>query len=173
MTLPDGWVETTLQELGRWGSGGTPKATEASYYGGSIPWIRSGDLPDKEITAHVASLTESGLQNSSAKWVSPGSILIAMYGATIGKLGITTYPVTTNQAVAFLEPSEELEKGYIFENLRSRKQRFIELGQGGAQPNISQEIIKAQPIALPPVAEQRRIVTKLDALTARIALIRE
>jgi type I restriction enzyme S subunit len=101
--------------------------------------------------------------------VEPGSVLIAMYGATIGKVAITTYPVTTNQAIAFIKPADGVDPRYLFNYLRSRKSDFIALGQGGAQPNISQEIIKKQPIALPPTAEQRRIVAKLDLSIARVA----
>lgn len=172
MTLPQGWVEVALAEIGRWGSGGTPKATIAEYYGGTIPWVRSGDLPDGPVISHEINITDAGLQMSSAKWVSPGSILIAMYGATIGKLGIVTYPVTTNQAVAFVDPSEGIDGRYVFENLRYRKPELVSLGQGGAQPNISQEILKEQILPLPPAAEQRRIVAKLDALTARLARAR-
>lgn len=169
MNLPKGWVATQLSEVGRWGSGGTPKASEPSFYNGPIPWIRSGDLPDGEITEHSASITEAGFNSCSAKWVEPNSVLLAMYGATIGRVGITTYRVTTNQAVAFVRPNDAVDSRYIFIYLRSRKLDFIALGQGGAQPNISQEIIKAQSIALPPLAEQRRIVAKIDVLTTRLA----
>ena len=172
MTLPQGWAEVSLDEIGRWGSGGTPKASEPSYYGGAVPWIRSGDLPDGPILAHDVQISDAGLANSAAKWIDEGAVLIAMYGATIGKLGITTYPVTSNQAIAFIKPHDGVEARFLFENLRWRKPEFVALGQGGAQPNISQEILKAQMFALPPLAEQRRIVAKLDALTARLARAR-
>ena len=172
MTLPHGWIETTLEEVGRWGSGGTPKASESSYHGGNIPWIRSGDLPDGPVCSYEATISDAGLAKSSAKWVAEGAVLIAMYGATIGKLGITQFPVTTNQAIAFIEPAIGIEARYLFENLRYRKPGLVALGQGGAQPNISQEILKAQPFPLPPLAEQRRIVGKLDALIARLARAR-
>ncbi|NIE79652.1 restriction endonuclease subunit S [Asaia sp. As-1742] len=165
--LPEGWTSTTLAEVGRWGSGGTPKASEPSYYGGSIPWIRSGDLQDGPIVKHIMTITNHGLENSPAKWVSNGVILIAMYGATIGKLGITTYPVTTNQAVAFIKPHASIGVEYLFHNLRARKAEFVALGQGGAQPNISQEILKSQIFTLPPLPEQRRIVAKIDSLTGK------
>jgi type I restriction enzyme S subunit len=172
MTLPQGWVETTLGEIGNWGSGGTPKAGHSEFYSGGIPWIRSGDLPGGPIVLHEATISEAGLLNSSAKWVEADSVLIAMYGATIGKVGITTYPVTTNQAVAFFRPLKGIFPNFIFQALRSRRDEFVRLGQGGAQPNISQEIIKAQKILLPPTDEQRRIVAKLGALIGDLACLR-
>ena len=170
--LPEGWAETSIAALGKWGSGGTPKSDNKSFYGGEIPWIRSGDLPDGPITKHEVSITPDGLANSSAKWVPEGSVLIAMYGATIGKLGVTTYPVTTNQAIAFCQPNDAISAQFLFHGLRNIKQDLIEMGQGGAQPNISQEILKAVPFALPPLPEQKRIVAKVDGLTARTARAR-
>lgn len=170
--LPKGWVETEASEVGTWGSGGTPKSTEATYYNGNIPWIRSGDLPDQEITKHEIQITEAGLNACAAKWVPTNSVLVALYGATIGKIGITTYPVTTNQAVAFCIPCEAINPRYLARYFLSIREKLISLGQGGAQPNISQIILKQQIVPLPPIAEQRRIVAKLDSLTARIARAR-
>ena len=171
--LPQGWAEITIGDVGQWGSGGTPKSDNKSYYGGSIPWIRSGDLPDGPIVAHEIGITEEGLANSSAKWVPEGAILIAMYGATIGKLGISTYPVTTNQAVAFCAVNGAVEPRFLFHGLAAKKQHLIEMGQGGAQPNISQQLLKAVEFPLPPLPEQRRIVAKVDGLTARTARARK
>jgi type I restriction enzyme S subunit len=166
--LPQGWEWKKLGEVGMWGSGGTPKSNETTFYDGSVPWIRSGDLPDTFITKHQKTITELGIQNSSAKWVPENAVLIAIYGATIGKLGITTYPVTTNQAVAFCQPNQSLVTPvYLFLYLLQAREQLISLGQGGAQPNISQAILKQFPIPLPPLEEQRRIVAKLDVLLGR------
>ena len=170
--LPNGWAETSIGDLGKWGSGGTPKSDNDSFYGGEIPWIRSGDLPDGPIIDHEVNITPEGLANSSAKWVPEDAVLIAMYGATIGKLGITTYPVTTNQAVAFCQPNEAISSKFLFLGLSNIKQDLIEMGQGGAQPNISQQILKAVPFPLPPIPEQKRIVARVDGLTARTARAR-
>ena len=100
-------------------------------------------------------------------------MLIAMYGATIGKLGITTYPVTTNQAVAFCVVNKAVESRFFFYGLAAMKQDLTEMGQGGAQPNISQQLLKAVEFSLPPLPEQRRIVAKVDGLTARTARARK
>lgn len=171
--LPQGWAEITIGDVGRWGSGGTPKSDNKTYYSGSIPWIRSGDLPNGPILSHEVSITDEGLANSSAKWVPEGAVLIAMYGATIGKLGISTYPVTTNQAVAFCTVNDAVEPRFLFHGLAAKKQQLIEMGQGGAQPNISQQLLKAVDFCLPPLPEQRRIVAKVDGLTARTARARK
>jgi type I restriction enzyme S subunit len=171
--LPSGWAKITLADVGQWGSGGTPKSDNKSHYGGDIPWIRSGDLPDGPIRTHEVAITEEGLANSSAKWIPSDAVLIAMYGATIGKLGITTYPVTTNQAVAFCVSNAAVDPRFLFFGLAAKKQDLIEMGQGGAQPNISQQLLKAVEFSLAPLAEQRRIVAKVDSLTARMARARK
>jgi type I restriction enzyme, S subunit len=156
---------TTLGEVGTWGSGGTPKSTEPSYYSGNIPWIRSGDLPDGPVLEHPVSITQTGLDNSSAKWVPKGALLIALYGATIGKLGITTYPVTTNQAVAHCVPEKGITSAeYLFWYLLGARPELVASAQGGAQPNISQAILKSHSLALPSVREQDGIVTTLNSL---------
>lgn len=176
----DGWKKLTLGELGKWGSGGTPKSGRAEYYGGAIPWVRSGDLSDGPVASHVVTITNAGLANSSAKWVPEGTVLLAMYGATIGKVGFTTYPVTTNQAVASLQCDQSLiSTSFAFWLLRSLKPAFVGAGQGGAQPNISQTIIKSWPTLVPPLAKQEKIVqglerafAEIDRLTAEAAAAR-
>lgn len=152
-----------------WGSGGTPKSGVSHYYGGDIPWVVSGDLNDKTIHSATSTITSDGLNSSSAKWVPEGSVLVAMYGATIGKLGITGRPLTTNQAVAFASPYQNLiDKRFLFWYLRSQRDALRKTGKGGAQPNISQTILKAWPIPVPPLAEQHRIVEALEDHLSRL-----
>ena len=159
--VPEGWVWTTLGEVGTWQSGGTPSRSNKTYYGGNIPWLKTGELNDGLISYIPESITEEAVANSSAKINPTGSVLIAMYGATIGKLGILTFPATTNQACCACIEYEVVAQMYLFYFLLSQRTAFIEKGGGGAQPNISKEIIVNTYIPLPPLSEQHRIVAEI------------
>ena len=169
--VPSKWVWTTLEQIGKWQSGSTPYRLNKDYYGGNIPWLKTGDLNDGYITHISENITEKALNETSVKLNPKGSVLIAMYGATIGKIGILTYPATTNQACCACDVSHGIEKEYLFYFLLSHREKFIKLGGGGAQPNISKEKIINTYIPIPPHLEQKRIVaiihkvfTKLDAI---------
>jgi type I restriction enzyme, S subunit len=162
--LPKGWVETKLGIIAEWGSGGTPNRNESKYYKGSIPWIKTGDLNDSIILEASEYITELGLQKSSAKIFPIGAIIIAMYGATIGKTAVLGIDASTNQACGVAKVSKIVLPEFLHYYLKSEKQNFIEKGKGGAQPNISQTVIKEHPFPLPPLPTQHRIVSKLDTL---------
>lgn len=148
---------TTLGAIAKWGSGGTPNAKNPANYGGSIPWAVIGDLNDGFVSRTEKHLSDKGLENSSAKIVPPGAVLIAMYGS-IGKLGINTIPMATNQAIAYAVPDEsKILRDYLFWYLRSQRELLLNAGKGATQQNISQTILKAWKIALPSLDEQRRI----------------
>lgn len=166
LKLPCGWVETTLGDAFSWGSGGTPRSGEVQYYGGGIPWVVIGDLNDSTVTTTRTTITDLGLMNSSAKWVEPGSILLAMYGS-IGKLGIAGRRLTTNQAIAFTDPAP-IDAKYLFWYLRYSRDDLIATGKGGTQQNISQTVIKAFPFLLAPLPEQRRIVAAVEQQFSRL-----
>ena len=168
--IPNSWVWATLGDIGTWQAGGTPSRSNKTYYGGSIPWLKTGDLNDGLITDIPESITEEAVANSSAKINPVGSVLIAMYGATIGKLGILTFPATTNQACCACIEYHAVIQSYLFYFLLSQRTMFISKGGGGAQPNISKEIIVNTTIPLPPLAEQQRIVTEVQR---RFALINQ
>jgi type I restriction enzyme S subunit len=172
--MPLGWSTIQLNDAGDWGSGGTPSRTNARYYeNGTVPWLVIGDLKDDEVKEFSTSITEEGLANSSAKLIPSGSLLVAMYGS-IGKLGITTFPCTTNQAIAFCIPNDELVSlRYLFHALANAKPQLIAKGQGGAQQNISQGILKEHPIPLAPLNEQHRIAAKLDTTLAAVEACRQ
>ncbi|RYY14724.1 MAG: hypothetical protein EON55_07820 [Alphaproteobacteria bacterium] len=168
-TLPDGWRWERLDTVGRWGSGGTPNIKTPRYYGGNIPWFRSGELRDRPLADPEIKITEEGLQGSSAKLIAPGAVLIAMYGATVGKLAISTCVCATNQAVAFCIPDpEKITARYLFFYLLSIRRHLRDQAQGGAQPNISQSLLKEQIIPLPPIGKQLLIVGRIDELFAEI-----
>ena len=160
--IPGNWVWTTLGNIGIWQSGGTPSRSNKSYYGGNIPWLKTGDLNDGLITNIPESITEEAVANSSAKINPTGSVLMAMYGATIGKLGILTFPATTNQACCACIEYYAITQYYLFYFLLSHRDIFIAKGGGGAQPNISKEIIVNTAIPLPPLPEQERIITEIE-----------
>ena len=171
--VPSSWVWTTLGEIGIWQAGGTPSRANKSYYVGNIPWLKTGDLNDDLITNIPESISEDAVANSSAKINPTGSVLIAMYGATIGKLGILTFPATTNQACCACIKYFAVTQLYLFYFLLSQRTTFIAKGGGGAQPNISKEIIINTVIPLPPFAEQQRIVTEIEKWFAMIDQIEQ
>ena len=111
--IPENWVWTTLGNIGIWQSGGTPSRSNKSYYGGNIPWLKTGDLNDGLITNIPEGITEEAVTNSSAKINPTGSVLMAMYGATIGKLGILTFPATTNQKRCSIKFKKTFRPQYI------------------------------------------------------------
>ena len=162
--LPQGWCVATLGDVGKWQSGGTPNRKIREYYGGDIPWLKTGDLNDGFITYIPENITQSGLENSSAKLNPAGSVLVAMYGATIGKIGVLTFPATTNQACCACIEYPALEMRYLYYFLLSHREKFIAQGGGGAQANISKEIIINTHLPIPPLKEQKRIVDKIDKI---------
>jgi type I restriction enzyme, S subunit len=166
--VPENWVWVRSSHVAKWGSGGTPSRKKVEYYGGDIPWIKTGELNDGIVNTSEETITEEGLQNSSAKIFPKGSIVIAMYGATIGKLGILGIDAATNQACAVGQPHDFLNSKYMFYYFLARRSDLIALGKGGAQPNISQTIIKDFPFALPPLNEQKRIAEKVDNLLSKL-----
>ncbi|MFT5380704.1 restriction endonuclease subunit S [Alteromonas sp.] len=167
--LPDGWSWRKLSELAKTTSGGTPSRSNKDYWGGSIPWVKSGELGDSRVEKNEEFITELGLKNSSAKLFPKESLLLALYGATAGKLGVLTYDATTNQAVCCISQDDQLlARDFLRYYLLSQRKKIIEDSFGGAQPNISQAYVREIDIPTPPLTEQKRIVEKLDVLLTRI-----
>ena len=161
--IPDNWEWVRLGSIGDWGSGATPSRSVPEYYDGDIPWLKTGDLNDGYIDYIPESISNLALEKTSVRLNPTGSVLIAMYGATIGKVGILTFPATTNQACCACLPIK-IYNEYLFYFLMSQKVAFVKQGEGGAQPNISKEKIIATLMPLPSLAEQYRIVAKIKEL---------
>lgn len=171
------WTSTTLGEAFRWSSGGTPSRKIPRYYTGDIPWVKSGELLDDVVASTEETITEEAVDKSSAKVFSKGSVAIAMYGATIGKVGILGMDAATNQAIAVAQQEEHSLAKYLFFYLQANRSRFIAMGKGGAQPNISQRVIKEFPYEYPSILEQKEILRlislHLEALSAGERLVED
>ncbi len=167
-SIPTTWEWCKLGWIGDWGAGATPaKGTSEFYTNGTIPWLRTGELNNGVVSDSEIKVTPYALQKCSLRECQVGDVLIAMYGATIGKVAIAGIKLTTNQACCACTPYQVYNK-YLLYYLMASKQRFIDLGEGGAQPNISREKIIAFPFPLPPLAEQHRIVAKIEELLTKI-----
>lgn len=162
--IPESWMWVRVGDCGSWGSGATPSRTHLEYYDGTIPWLKTGDLNDGVITNVPEYITALALEKTSVRLNPIGSVLMAMYGATIGKLGILGIEATTNQACCACIPYEGLLNKFLFYYLMAARTTFVKMGEGGAQPNISKEKIVNTLFPLPPLAEQKRIVAKIEEL---------
>ena len=155
-------------------SGGTPKSTVSSYYGGDIPWLRTQEVNFQNIYDTDIKITEAGLKNSSAKWVNKNTVIIAMYGNSAGRSAIAKIPLTTNQACCCLEiASNKADYKFIYNFLKWNYQQIKDLANGGAQQNLNSLIIKNLEIDLPPIEEQKRIAGVLGAFDDKIELLQK
>ena len=130
-------MRVKLGDIFEIGSGGTPSKSHPEYYGGDIPWVKTGDLKNEYLYEVEDFITEEGLKNSAAKVYEADTVLIAMYGATIGATSILKINACTNQACAAIKKNEQVIPEYLYYFLRSKKKKFVKDGVGGAQPNIS------------------------------------
>ena len=156
-----GWAWSRLGFIGNWQSGATPSRRHPEYYGGEIPWLKTGDLNDDYIDKVPEYITEEGMKNSSVYLNPIGSVLIAMYGATIGKLGIANIELTTNQACCACLPIY-IKSKYLFYFLMYQKEYFIKQAVGGAQLNISKDKIVSTLFPVPPSNEQSKLVLLIE-----------
>jgi len=148
--IPEGWGVAKIEDIAQTGSGGTPKSTNVSYYSnGEIPWINSGELEQTVITSTSNFITEEGLNNSSAKLFPSGTILVAMYGATAGKVSFLTFEASTNQAICAIMLNDIRMRYYLKNVIEDLYQYLVKLSTGSARDNLSQDMIKNIKVVIP------------------------
>lgn len=163
-----GCPSTKLEDIAITTSGGTPNRSNPNYFGGQIPWLKSGELNDGLIEGTEEAITEEGLHNSSARIYPKGTLVIALYGATVGKTGILTIEAASNQAVCAVIPkTSDLNNIYLFWFLRYKRPEFLKLSFGGAQPNISQRFLREVHLPIPSIAIQNVIIKFLSIIERR------
>ena len=160
---PENWVWVRMGQIGDWGAGSTPQRGNANYYNGKILWLKTGELNNGIVYDTEEKVTQKAFQDYSLRMNKIGDVLIAMYGATIGKLAIVGKELTTNQACCGCTPYL-IYNWYLFYFLMASRDSFIKKGEGGAQPNISRVKLVEYLIPLPPLKEQYRIVTQIEKL---------
>ena len=161
--VPNGWEWCRMGSIGDWGAGATPAKGNPDYYGGSILWLRTGELNNGIVYDSEIKVTKKALQECSLRMNRIGDVLIAMYGATIGKVAIVGKEFTTNQACCACTPFG-IYNYFLFFFLMGSQIDFIKKGEGGAQPNISREKLVSHLMPIPPLTEQYRIVEKIQYL---------
>jgi len=167
--VPKSWKREKLYRLSnKMGSGGTPKSTNPEYYFGDIPWIQSGDLNDGIVSKTKKKINDRAIKESSAKMFEKGTLLIAMYGATIGKLGMMDMDAATNQACCAIQVGPKLNSEFIFYLLYDMRKYLIAQSYGGGQPNISQEVLKQQYFYFPKKEKQIVIVENIKVLKDQV-----
>jgi type I restriction enzyme, S subunit len=162
--MREDWEIEELGKLFHTTSGGTPSRKNKEFYEGEIHWVKSGELDKGIIYDTEEKISEEAVKNSSAKLFPEGTLLIALYGATIGKLAFLGVGATTNQAICGIFKNEFVDSNYLYNFLRFRRPKLISQGTGGAQPNISQTILKRLKLPFPSKPEQRAIVHKIENL---------
>lgn len=168
----DRWQFKTIAEIAKTKSGGTPSRKKPEYFQGNIRWVKSGELENSWIFDTEEKITQEAVEKSNAKILPKGTLLMAMYGATVGKLGILGIEAATNQAICAIQPNELLDTNFLFYYLKSKRQVFLSQSFGGAQPNISQTLIKNIKIPIPHLIEQKRIVARVEANLNELKVIR-
>lgn len=174
ITNEKGWETKRLGDVCQTSAGGTPTKGRSEYYdNGTIPWLRSGEINKMYICNTELFINELGLRNSSAKWFPKNTVVIAMYGATVGQVGILCHEMTTNQAVCGIFPNKTFAPIYLYHFLLSQKENYIKIAAGGAQPNISQNIVRNTLVCCPPLALQQQFAEKIEAIELQKERIRQ
>jgi len=164
LTPSDGWKQQKLSDVATTSSGGTPSRGNSNFFNGNIPWFTTGELNDGLLLDSVEHISEEAMNNSSAKIYLTGTILLAMYGATIGKLGVLGVDAASNQACCAIRCGENLVPAFLFHLLYHMRDELIAKGCGAGQPNISQQIVRNLTISIPSIDKQRKIAAQISAI---------
>ena len=168
------WKWNKIGNVCKTGAGGTPSKLHKEYYeGGTIPWLRSGEVCEKYIHSSEMYISESGYQNSSAKWFPENTVLVAMYGATAAQVGILKIKSTTNQAVCGIFPNDNFIPEFLYYSLLSSQKELVSKATGNAQPNISQVKIKETKIPIISLEEQQDVVSQIDSLDTKCQVLQD
>jgi type I restriction enzyme S subunit len=169
--IPEHWeVKKVTHLFDKIGSGTTPTSGDHRYYDGEYNFLQTGDLNDGKIILTKRTLKEKAFKDFTSLKIYPkGSLVMAMYGATIGKLGILNIEAATNQACCIFIKSDKIETEYFFQVLLAFRTQIISFGYGGGQPNISQDLIKSLRFPIAPETEQKQIVEFIETATIKIA----
>ena len=171
--IPDGWEWSRLEEVGVWKAGSTPLKSNATYYeNGSIPWLLVGDLNDGHVGQAHHFITEHAIEECPLQINPAGSVLVAMY-MSIGKAGILDIEAATNQAICACQPYIASMSEWVFIYILSQRNALNEQGAGSTQKNISRAKLVEMLIPVPPLAEQQRIVAKLDEMLPKVGRLGE
>lgn len=166
--VPEDWEIKKLGEICQTSTGGTPSRKKPEFYNGEIPWIKSGELEDNFIDSSIETISKEGLKNSSAKIFPKGSLLIALYGATVGKTSILNIDASTNQAVCAIIANGTINNHFLRHFLIFRRRELLSQRYGGAQPNVSQTIIRNLEVPIPPIKIQNKISFFLNTIDQKI-----
>ena len=161
--IPVSWSWVRMGDIGEWGAGATPNRGVSEYYNGHIRWLKTGELNNGIVYDTEEYITEKALKECSLRLNRPDDVLIAMYGATIGKLAIVGRELTTNQACCACTPFL-ISSWFLFYFLMASKVSFVKKSEGGTQPNISRVKLIQHLMPIPPLAEQKRIVEHINEL---------
>ncbi|MBM6857618.1 restriction endonuclease subunit S [Caecibacteroides pullorum] len=169
-----GWNVKKLGDICKTSSGGTPPKSVKEYFSGNILWLRSGEIKDMYLYDTEIKISDSALNNSNAKIFPVNTVVIAMYGATVGQVGIIKNEMATNQAVCGIFINDKvLSEIYLYYNLKEHRNVFLSAAIGGGQPNISQSIIRNTFITLPPLSLQQEFASKIEAIEKQKELIKK
>lgn len=165
--IPDEWEIKKVSQLSKTFAGGTPDRENSTYYNGNIPWVKSGEVNQSIITKTEETITQDGLNNSSAKFVQKGTILVAMYGATAGKVALLNIEATTNQAVLAV-PLKNDDTFFIINMLEQHMSKLVFQAQGSGQPNLSKQMVDGMLLPIAPIEEQKQIAKILTTQDKKI-----